>query len=127
MSDSKVQLASISRILLGALLVVFGLNDIFGFVPQPAPAPQAIHFLTGLATAAYFFPLLKLVEISCGLLLLSNRFTNLAVVALVPITMNIYAFHLFLDPGGIPVATVLALLTIYCVSVRSEDLAVLLD
>ena len=127
MSDSKIQLASVSRILLGAILVVIGLNDIFGFVPQAAPAPTAIHFLTGLATAAYFFPLLKLVEIGCGMLLLSNRFTNLAVVALVPVVTNIYAFHLFLDPGGIPIALVLAVLTIHCVYVRSDDLAVLLD
>ena len=127
MSDSKIQLASASRILLGAILVVFGLNDIFGFSPQPAPAPTAINFLTGLATAAYFFPLLKLVEISCGMLLLSNRCTNLAVVALVPVVTNIYAFHLFLDPGGLLVATVLAVLTIHCVHVRADSLKVLLS
>tara|TARA_R110000824_G_scaffold150798_1_gene321523 strand:+ start:152 stop:535 length:384 start_codon:yes stop_codon:yes gene_type:complete len=127
MSSTKIQLATVSRVLLGALLVVFGLNGFLGFIPQPAPAPEAVGFLTGLASAVYFFPLLKLVEVACGTLLLVNRATNLAVVALVPIVVNVLAFHLFLDPGGLLIACVLAVLTLHCIHERRETLKVLLS
>jgi len=52
----------------------------------------------GLDSAVYFFPLLKTVEILCGLLLVVKRYTALALTVLAPIVVNIIAFHIYLDP-----------------------------
>jgi hypothetical protein len=101
-------LPSAARVLLGLTFLVFGLNGFLHFLPQP-PLPQAaLPFLGGLAGAPYFFPLLKGTEVVAGVLLLSNRFVPLALTLLAPIVVNIAAFHVFLAPGPLMVAFLLA-------------------
>lgn len=90
----------VARIVLGLVFVVFGANGLFRFLPEPPLPAAALPFVGGLASAGYFFPMLKLVEIAAGLLLLSGRLVPLALVVLAPIIVNIAAFHLFLAPGG---------------------------
>ena len=98
-----------ARVLLGLIFVVFGLNGFLGFIPLPAHEGAAASFMGGLASAPYFFPLLKGTEILNGLALLSNRFVPLALVVLAPITINILGFHT-LAPEGLPMAIVIVLL-----------------
>ena len=55
------------------------------------------------------FPLFKGTEVVAGLMLLSNRFTALALVLLAPVLVNIVLFHLVLDGGagvGLPLCLV---------------------
>jgi len=96
------------RLLLGLTFFVFGLNGFFHFLPQPALPQAAMPFLGGLMSAGYFFPLLKGTEVLAGILLLSNRFVPLALTILAPIIVNIAAFHIFLVPGPLMVAFLLA-------------------
>jgi len=97
----------ITRGLLGLIFTVFGLNGFFQFIPQP-PSPAAAQAFAGaLAASGYFFPLLKGVEVASGILLLSGRFVPLALTVLAPIIVNIVAFHIFLAPGGLPLAVLL--------------------
>ena len=42
-----------------------------------------------------------LVELIAGLLLLSGRFTPLALTLLAPVLVNILNYHITIDPGGI--------------------------
>ncbi len=100
-TSSKTKLSL--RLLLGALYVVFGLNGFFQFLPQPAPTPEGGAFLGALFTAGYMFPFIKITEILGGALLLANRST-LGAVILFPVTLNILAYHLFLDQGGLVIA-----------------------
>jgi len=93
-----------ARYLLGLLLVVFGLNGFFHFIPMPPMTPEGGAFLGALAKTGYMFPVIKVVEISFGLMLLSNRFVALGLVLFTPILLNIVLFHIFLDHGGIPMA-----------------------
>lgn len=92
-----------SRILLGALFTVFGLNGFLGFLPAPdLPAPAGAFF-GALAATGYMLPLVKGTEVVAGLALLSGRAVPVALVVLAPITVNILLFHLFLAPGlGVP-------------------------
>jgi uncharacterized membrane protein YphA (DoxX/SURF4 family) len=102
-------LPTAARVVLGLVFVVFGLNGFLHFLPVPAPPARAATFLGGLFSAGYFFPLLKGLEVTAGLLLLSNRFVPLALTLLAPIIVNITAFHLVLAPGNYPlVALILA-------------------
>ena len=58
-----------------------------------------LSFITGLASMKYFFPMLKTVELVCGVLLLSGKKVLLAIVMLAPIVINIFLFHYSLDPS----------------------------
>ncbi len=104
-----------ARILLGLVFLVFGLNGFFNFIPMPkTPMPAgAVAFGAALMKSGYFFQLLKGVETLVGVLLLANRFVPLALAVIAPVVVNIFAFHLFLEPSGIPIAAVILLLEIY--------------
>ncbi len=99
MSNVSERLPTVARIALGAVFVLFGLNGFLSFLPEPPLPSAAMPFIGGLASAPYFFPLLKGTEVVAGLLLLSNRFVPLALTLLAPIIVNIVAFHSFLAPG----------------------------
>lgn len=96
-----------TRLLLGLVFVVFGLNGFLNFLPMPPLPEKAGAMMQGLAVSGYFFPFLKLTEIVCGVLLLLGMYVPLALVVLAPIILNILLFHLVLAPGGLPMAIVL--------------------
>jgi putative oxidoreductase len=99
----------IVRTLMG-LLFIFGSVVYFFNLIQPPPMEGAIKtFNEGLAASGYFFTLLKLTELICGLLLVTGYFVPLALVVLSPIIINILMVHLFLDRSGLPVAIFLVL------------------
>ncbi len=97
-------LLMVPRILLGLVYFAagaFGLAMIFGFVQPPTDPqpPLADAFSKAMFATGYFFPMIKVTETFCGLLLLTNRATPLALVVLAPLTLNIFFFHFFLTPG----------------------------
>lgn len=101
------KLPAIARIFLGLAFTVFGLNGFLGFLPQPEPAAAGGAFLGALAASGYMFPLIKGTEVVAGVFLLSGRFVPLSLTLLAPITINILAYHLFLDPGlGLPITLI---------------------
>lgn len=101
-------LLTAARIVFGLGFTVFGLNGFLNFIPPPStPMPAgAASFLGALLGAGYMLPLIKGTELLAGILVLSNRFVPLALVLLAPVVVNIVAFHLFLEPSGLPVALV---------------------
>lgn len=100
------KLPTVSRIALGLIFTVFGLNGFFGFIPAPPPPAAAGAFAGALAASGYFFPLLKSVEIVAGVLLLARVAVPFALTVLAPIVVNILFFHLFLAPAGLAIALV---------------------
>ena len=102
-----------ARIVLGLLLVVFGLNKFLQFMPMPAMAEPAGTFMEALVGTGYMMPLVAVIEILVGALLLANRYAALALLLLVPISVNIVAFHLFLDLGGIAGAALVCILNVF--------------
>jgi hypothetical protein len=73
-------------------------------MPVPPSPERASAFMGALAATGYMFPLIKGTEVITGLMLLSGRAVPLALIMLAPVVVNILAFHLFLAPGGIPIA-----------------------
>jgi putative oxidoreductase len=94
------KLPTVSRIALGLVFTVFGLNGFLHFLPQPPLPESAVPFMTGLMSTGYFFPLLKGTEVLAGVLLLTRTAVPLALVLLAPIVVNIAAFHLVVSPGN---------------------------
>lgn len=101
------KLGMLTRILLGLIFFVFGLNGFLNFIPQPPQPETAAAFFGGLFQTGYFLPFLKGCEVVCGILLLTNLYVPLALLVLSPIVVQIFLFHLFLAPSGLPVALVL--------------------
>jgi hypothetical protein len=99
---------TVARVLLGAPLLVFGLNGFLNFIPQPATpiAPGAAAFSGALLQTGYMMPLIGLTQLIVGALLLINRFVPLALVLLAPFIVNSISFHVFLEHSGLPPACV---------------------
>ncbi len=102
----------ILRSLLGLIFLIFGLNKFFHFIPNPAEPPAAMDFFGALFRSGYFFPLLAGTEVISGALLLTGMMVPFALVLIAPVIVNIFMFHLFLAPGGLPIAVVLVALEV---------------
>ena len=100
----------IARILLGLVLVVFGLNGFLNFISTgPMPTGLAGQFLGALVQSHYYW-VVAVLQIAGGVLLLVNRFVPLALVLLGPVIVNIICFHVFMNPSGAPPAAVVTVL-----------------
>jgi len=99
----------ITRLLLGLIFTVFGLNGFLQFLSMPPPPEPAMAFFGAMAATGYMIPLLFTTQIVGGALLLLGM-VPLALVILAPVIVNIVAFHSFLAPGGLPLAVVVAAL-----------------
>ena len=100
----------IVRILLGILLVLFGANKFFGFIPLPELPEKAASFMTSLGATGYVLKTVGFLEIIIGVLLLLKKWVAFALTLLAPISINILLFHLFLDVNGITGALLVAVL-----------------
>ncbi len=94
------------RILLGFMLLIFGLNRFLNFLPMPPLSEAASELMTALVNSVYIMTTVAIVQITCGLLLLFNKFQPLALILIFPVLLNAFLFHLFLDFSGIGGAAV---------------------
>jgi putative oxidoreductase len=103
----------IARTLLGLIFVVFGSNAFLHFIPMPPPpAGLAGDFIKALFVSHYFYVVAGLQTLG-GLILLSGRFTPLALTLLGPVIVNILCFHIFLKAPGLPLAGTVAVLALF--------------
>jgi putative oxidoreductase len=114
--STKIKSISVvtTRILLGLIYFIFGLNFFLHFLPTPPPhGGVADAFTGGLFQSGYFFPLLKGLEVVLGAMLLIQYFVPLALVVLAPISINILLFHAFLSPENTIMGVVIVLANFY--------------
>lgn len=97
--NSKVFM--VLRILFGLMLLVFGLNKFFNFLPAPEGLSEAAGAYFGAIVSTKTFLLVGLVEVLTGLALILNKFGALMSVILMSVSVNIVLFHITLDPEGI--------------------------
>lgn len=99
----------IVRIILGLALVIFGANMIFHFIPMDKPDinTAAGQFMNSLGATGYIFPVVGFLEVIIGAMLLLKKWVAFALILLVPISLNILLFHLFLDIPGLSIALVI--------------------
>jgi len=99
----------ISRVLLGLIFIIFGLNGFLNFIHMPPPKGLAGQYFGVLFVSHYLIPVFLLQLIGGGLLL-ANRFVPLALALLAPVIVNILLFHCLMAPEGLPLASITALL-----------------
>jgi len=102
-----------ARILLALILLLFGLNGFFQFMPAPKDMPQDIMKITGALTQAGYLPIVSGTQVIVGLLLLINRFVPLALALLAPIIVGIITFHIRMSPSTIGPGIIVLLLELY--------------
>lgn len=100
----------IVRILLGIILIVFGVNKMYSFIPLPQPPQAAGDFMSSLADTGYILTVVAIFEILIGLMLIFRIWVPFALLLLVPISVNILLFHLFLDIPAIGTALLVVIL-----------------
>ena len=96
------------RVLTGLMFTGSAIAGMMGKVPPPEPE-AAKAFMDVLLSSGLLY-LVKALELLCGLALISGFFVPLALLVLAPIIVNIAFFHVALDPSGLMVAVVLAVL-----------------
>ena len=99
----------IVRTLIGLLFLFSSITFFFNLIPQPELTGNVKVFFEGLTAAIYLLPLVKAIELLCGIAFLSGRFVPLATVVIAPIAVNILLVHSFLAREGLPVAILLFL------------------
>jgi hypothetical protein len=107
--------AAIFQRALGFVFLAFGLNGFVHFIPQMKMPNPALEFFVGLAASGFVLPLLFTTQALAGALLIVGLYVPLALALLAPIVVNIFLFHLFLAPAGLPVAIIVVALEIFLV------------
>ncbi len=113
---------------LGLLMIVFGLNKFLGFLPVAPPQDAVAQQFLGTMFSSYLFVLVAIGEIIGGLLLLVARTRKWGFYILVPIVVNIVAFHLahdFIGNGIWLVPTLLTVVLLYLEIAKDTSLNIL--
>ena len=91
----------VSRLILGFLYLIFGMDYFFHFIPyQPLHTGVTGALVAGLKGVGYIYPMMKTIQIAAGLALLLNRYAPFAAVVVFPISLNVLLFHTILVPSG---------------------------
>ena len=99
----------IARILMGVIVVFFGLNGFLQFLKAPLPTGLAGQFLMALFQSHYVW-FVCAVQIVGGALLLVNRYVPLALTLLGPVIVNVILYHLLLSSAAAQLAVVVTIL-----------------
>ena len=114
----------IVRMVLGIVLVVFGLDKFLAFVPHGhVMTDELIEAYQGLLANKFILPTVGVVEIIAGILLISGRYIMLALMALAPIVYGILAFHFAVDIHGVLLGIGVTALYVYLVVYRRKVFA----
>lgn len=101
------QIIRCTQLLYGSTLLVLGLNTFLHFLPIPEKTGFAKEFLKTLHQTVYLFPLIAGIMVTAGVALLLNRFVTFGALILLPVSLNIFLFHLFHDAEGLLAAIVI--------------------
>lgn len=105
----------IVRSLIGALLLFASISYFFHLFPEPPLTGDMKTFNDGLKASGYLVPLVKTVELLCGIAYITGKFNRIANIILMPISINIFFTHICLAPEGIPVAIFLLVGNIFLI------------
>lgn len=101
------------QILFGIYLIFFGLIGYFVQLEMPPYNETAMAFLGALFNSVYLFHLMSIIFVLTGLMFTFNKWSAFGAVLLAPVSVNILAFHIFLDPKNFLLALIPVILNIY--------------
>lgn len=101
------------RVLLGLLYVAASVVVLFNLAPQPELSGAPKEFMEGMNATGYMLKLIKITELICGASLVSGFYVPLALIVIAPVSLNIFLYHAFVVPEGLPVAIFVLLATAF--------------
>lgn len=106
---------TIIRIGMGVMLLAFGLNKFFWFMPDFDFGDDigAKTLFQAFTDSGYMWPLVGGLEAVVGILFIIKKAFPAALLALMPISVNVVLFHAVLNPASIGPALVVALVNFY--------------
>lgn len=123
----KTKINNVIRILFGISFVAFGADKFLEFIPHGHEMTESLmNAYMGLVANKFILPTVGIIELLVGILLILNKYINLALIAMVPISFGIVAFHLAVDIPGMAIGTLVALLNAYFILLRKKELNCLL-
>ena len=105
----------IIRTLIGLLLLFASISFFFHLAPEPEQTRNMKIFSEGVNASKYLMPLVKIVELVCGLSFVTGKYIKLFAVVLIPVTLNILLINIFMMPEGTPIAAALFLGNIFII------------
>lgn len=107
----------ILNLVLGIMLLLGGKEKFAKPIPAPtqmieqikkneevAPSIEVLkikNYIFGMKQTNYFWQFLGALELLAGLLLISQLFSKIGAFIAMPITLNIFLFHVFLEPNDV--------------------------
>jgi putative oxidoreductase len=123
----KKHLPTVAGVVLGLLFVMASVPFLLKKVPTPEfPEGSPIAMFMGAFGPTGYMTFIKVLELLGGVLVAIPRTRNLGLLILVPIIVNIVAFHTFVTAGqGLlsPMLDVIILLTLYLLWVGRKQIA----
>lgn len=115
-------LPTIAGALLGLLFIAAAATMLFDLVESPPPPPEGsatAHFFAAFGPTGYL-TFVKVLELVGGALVALPKTRNLGLLILVPILVNILAFHIFVAGDGIAQPMILTIcgLTVFLLLVE---------
>ena len=104
----------IARNLLGIAFLVFGANYFLKFLPMPKSEGLPAQFM-GVLFVSNYLMVVKILEISGAVLLLSKRFAPVGLVILGPIVVNIALYDILIAKAFNPVGALVLILEVFLV------------
>jgi putative oxidoreductase len=95
----SLNIGLVLQILLGLMFMLAGSAKLL--IPDRLSVDNFL--IDGMKATGYLYPLLGMTELVIGFFLAANRFIPLSLVLAAPIMLNIFLYHVFLAPGGLPV------------------------
>lgn len=110
---SEPKLLKWARILVGLVLILFGINTFVPFMPQPVFNEAGGAFIGALFASSYIFPIIGIIFLLVGVLFVWGKYKPFAALLLIPITFNIAMFHLVLNFNGSALGLIIFLINIW--------------
>ena len=98
--NNQKTLFLLDKVILGTLMVIFGLNKFLGFIAVNPPDDATAQSFLGSMFTSYLYVVVAFAEIVGGILLFVPRYAFLGSMLLMPVIFNIVAFHLAHDLPG---------------------------
>lgn len=96
--EKQNRVVKIVRIIFGLMMIGSGIDMIvLGGFPIEYENREANQFMVARVETGYFVLFLAVVKIVCGLAFFTNRFVPLALIILMPVSINMVVFHIFLE------------------------------
>lgn len=92
------------RTIIGLLLIFVSLAYFLNLMPDLSSTGDFKAFQLGLISSVYLMPMVKTIELLCGISFITGKYVTLSNIMVLPVSINILFINFFLNPNGIPLA-----------------------